>query len=298
MGRISMFGPTTAEINGRVVSAVDMGGVKPRQILEILAIEAGSPVAKDRLADLLWEGKPPASYTGTLESYVCVLRRNLGLGSGKASLLATTPNGYRLELDRLSVDLWEFRQLTEKASRSAPAAAVAATEKALCLATGELLVDEPYAEWALRARAYFSRDLVAAGVYAARLAAALGDLPAAMRLASAAVDHDPLCEDAVQQLMGAKWAAGRRCEALRAFAEMRQRMLDEHGAEPGAESHELYLSILRDAPTTGMDASGNNNVELHTLVRLLRQVLDATPKAAATASLALPDLTRVLAGVA
>jgi DNA-binding SARP family transcriptional activator len=298
MGRISMFGPTTAEINGRVVSAVDMGGVKPRQILEILAIEAGSPVAKDRLADLLWEGKPPASYTGTLESYVCVLRRSLGLGSGKASLLATTPNGYRLELDRLSVDLWEFRQLTEKASRSAPAAAVAATEKALSLATGELLVDEPYAEWALRARAYFSRDLVAAGVYAARLAAALGDLPAAMRLASAAVDHDPLCEDAVQQLMGAKWAAGRRCEALRAFAEMRQRMLDEHGAEPGAESHELYLSILRDAPTTGMDESGNNNVELHTLVRLLRQVLDATPKAAATASLALPDLTRVLAGVA
>jgi DNA-binding SARP family transcriptional activator len=297
MGRISMFGPTTAEINGRVVSAVDLGGVKPRQILEILAIEAGSPVAKDRLADLLWEGKPPTSYTGTLESYVCVLRRNLGLGSGKASLLATTPNGYRLELDRLSVDLWEFRQLTEKASRSAPAAAVAATEKALSLATGELLVDEPYAEWALRARAYFSRDLVAAGVYAARLATALGDLPAAMRLAHAAVDHDPLCEDAVQQLMGAMWAGGRRCEALRAFAEMRQRMLDEHGAEPGAESHELYLSILRDAPAAGTDQSGNN-IELHTLVRLLRQVLDATPKAAATAGLALPDLTRVLAGVA
>jgi DNA-binding SARP family transcriptional activator len=296
MGRISLFGPTTAEIDGKFITAVDLGGVKPRQILEILALEAGSPVAKDRLADLLWQGRPPVSYTGTLESYVCVLRRNLGLGSGKSSVLATTPNGYRLEPDRVTVDLWEFRRLTDAASRSAPEAAVAATEKALRLVTGELLVDDPYAEWALRARAYFSRGLVTACVYAADLAASLGDLPAALRLARVAVDHDPLSEDAVQQLMRAMWAAGRRCEALRVFAEMRQRMVDELGAEPGTESHHLYLEILRDGPPAGTDDSGGNGLELHTLVRLLRQVLDSTPKAAA--GLTLPDLSGVWAGVA
>lgn len=298
MGSIRLFGPTKADIDGRVVSASDLGGVKPRQILQILALEAGSPVAKDRLADLLWQGKPPASYTSTLESYVCVLRRNLGLGSGKSSVLATTTNGYCLEHERVNVDLWEFRRLTEEASRSAPEAAVAATEKALRVATGELLVDEPYAEWALRARAYFSRDLVSAGVYAAQLAAALGDLPAAQRLARAAVDHDPLCEDAVQQLMGALWSAGRRCEALRAYAEMRQRMLDEVGAEPGPESHRLYLSILRDEPAAGAEESGSNDLELHTLLRLLRQVLDATPRSAAAAALTLPEPIGAWAGVA
>jgi DNA-binding SARP family transcriptional activator len=296
---IRLFGPTTAEINGRTISGSELGGVKPRQILEILAVEAGSPVAKDRLADLLWEGQPPTSYMGTLESYVCVLRRDLGLSSGRSSLLATTPNGYRLDTERVSVDLWDFRRLTDEASRSAPAAALAATEKALQLATGELLVGEPYAEWAMRARSYFSHRLVTACVQAAHMAVALGDLPAALRLARTAVDHDPLCEDAVRQLMSAMWATGRRCEALRAYAEMRQLMLDEHGAEPGTESHELYLSILCGGSSAGADDSAANGRELHTLVQLLRQVLDATPMAAAFVRLTLPDLpTEAWAGVA
>ena len=46
-----------------------LGGVKPRQILAILALAAGRPVSKEHLADLLWDGEPPKGYRGTLESY-------------------------------------------------------------------------------------------------------------------------------------------------------------------------------------------------------------------------------------
>jgi DNA-binding SARP family transcriptional activator len=300
MGRITLFGRTSAEINGRIVSTADMGGVKPRQILEILALEAGSPVTKDRLADLLWEGKPPGSYIGTLESYVCVLRRTLGLGSGRLSLLATTTNGYRLDPQGITVDLDEFFSLTEQASTMAAGPAVACIEKALRLVSGELLADEPYAVWAVTARDRLRREVVTACTRAARLAAAAGAHAEALRLARIAVDEDPSHEEAVEVLMRALWLSGRRCEALRVYAEMRQWMLDELGDEPGIGSRELYLAILRDSPTAQPDASASNGMELRTLLRLLRLALEATPGVDPPASDAALTLvaTRALMGVA
>ena len=60
MLEIRLFGATTASTAQGTVG-VDLGGVKPRQILEILAVSAGAPVPKDHLADLLWDGRPPRS---------------------------------------------------------------------------------------------------------------------------------------------------------------------------------------------------------------------------------------------
>jgi DNA-binding SARP family transcriptional activator len=253
-----------------------MGGIKPRQILEILALNAGAPVAKDKLADLLWDGKPPASYVGTLESYVCVLRRSLGLAGGRRSVLATTPNGYRLDPDCVSVDLVEFGRLVARGSMDA-ATYRGRVEEALRLVRGELLADEPYAAWADRARECFRRDIVAACVHASGLAHAAGDAADAVRLARVAVDHDPSAEEAVQHLMRALWLADRRCEALQRYAEMRQTMLDDIGAEPGTESRDLYLAILRDTPATGPGTVASTEMEIKTLLRLLRQVLEAMP---------------------
>src|SRR4051794_29501900 len=80
---VKLFGSPTVVTDHGSVSVTDLGGVKPRQILEILALSAGSPVPKDRLAELLWDGQPPKSYVATLEGYVCVLRRRLGQGRGR-----------------------------------------------------------------------------------------------------------------------------------------------------------------------------------------------------------------------
>ena len=66
--QINIFGPTTAVTSNGVITSSGLGGVKPRQVLEILALSAGSPVSKDLLADLLWAGHPPRSHLGTLES--------------------------------------------------------------------------------------------------------------------------------------------------------------------------------------------------------------------------------------
>jgi DNA-binding SARP family transcriptional activator len=284
MMRIRLFGPTVAVIDGRTVSAHEMGGVKPRQILEILACELGSPVAKDQLADQLWSSSPPASYVGTLESYVCVLRRHLDLGPGRRAFLRTSSHGYVLDPDHVTVDLGDHRRLAADALGSVGEDSLDLTESAFALVAGELLASEPYADWAVRARQAFQRESVDACVRAAQLATAIGDHVRAVSLARRAFQGDPLSEDAGQQLMRALWFAGRRSQALRVYAELRQALLDELGDEPGQESQELYLAILRDSESTRDGERTDSSGEMRVLLRLLRQVIDLTPGVRAPAS--------------
>src|SRR3954465_7580885 len=77
MDHIRLLGSTEAYVGGRRVAGRDFGGAKVRQVLEILALTPGRPVAKDQLAELLWEGAPPPSWLATLEAYVSQLRRAL-----------------------------------------------------------------------------------------------------------------------------------------------------------------------------------------------------------------------------
>src|SRR5207302_8704260 len=128
----------------------------------------------DRLADLLWEGDPPASYPGTLESYVCLLRRGLGLASGRHSVLATTSSGYILDPEQVDVDLITFRRLTTICLDSSAAQAVERTVEAMRLVTGELLASEPYVGWAAEAREVARREVVSACVTGPRTANASG----------------------------------------------------------------------------------------------------------------------------
>ncbi len=82
---VRLFGSTIVIREGTVLTGSALGGVKIRRILRILALQHGSPVPKDTLAELIWDGSPPSSHKSDLESYICVLRRRMGIGSGRHS---------------------------------------------------------------------------------------------------------------------------------------------------------------------------------------------------------------------
>ena len=48
-----MFGPLQLQAGGTRLGPRDLGGVKPKQLLEVLLLERGRPVPKDRIAELL-----------------------------------------------------------------------------------------------------------------------------------------------------------------------------------------------------------------------------------------------------
>lgn len=286
---IRLFGTTTVRCGcgcGCPPSGA-LGGPKPQQVLEVLALSAGTPVSKERLADLLWEGRPPRSYLGTLESYVCVLRRAMGRScvDGAAAGLLTVPNGYVVVPELVEVDLVQFRRLVSAAGERPPddhELALTDLQAALSLVRGELLASESQASWALGAREEFRAELARAAASAAAHALALDRPGAAVSLATRAVRADQFAEDAWRTLMIALWVGDRRSEALRRYSQLRELLVTELGTEPSRATSDVYLSILRgsaparpDGPR-GLD-EGTRVEEVRVLLGLLRQVLVSVP---------------------
>ena len=63
-------------------SEVSIGGAKRRALLTLLLLNANRVVPAERLIEDLWEGNPPDSAAGTLQSHISHLRRALGPGEG------------------------------------------------------------------------------------------------------------------------------------------------------------------------------------------------------------------------
>jgi DNA-binding SARP family transcriptional activator len=57
---VQVFGPLQAVVEGR---PVPLGGVKPRALLAMLALNAGSRVSSERLIEGLWGENQPATAT-------------------------------------------------------------------------------------------------------------------------------------------------------------------------------------------------------------------------------------------
>jgi DNA-binding SARP family transcriptional activator len=278
MLKIQLFGPTTVITPVGVVGGDALGGAKPRQILEILALSHGTPVAKDHLAELLWDGAPPASYLATLESYVCLLRRRLGLGRGRDSAISTVLHGYVLDRETTVVDLWEFRgEARAGLGTSCPTTSRTLLEDALGRVSGELLASEAYAAWAVRERELFRTELVAAGCRAASHALLVGQTDRAIAAARSAVSADVLAEEAWRLLMRALWGAGRRAEAIRAYAELREHLVVELGTEPSAATVGLFLEILSAHDASAPSLRPDPREEVRLLLGLLRQAVAAVP---------------------
>ena len=273
--QIKLFGTTTVVLSdGSTVT--ELGGIKPRQILEMLASCVGTPVSKDRLVEQLWGDNPPRTYNATLESYISMLRRRMGGSRGRRSPLATTSTGYLLDPTAVQVDVDEFRQLARPDAVVSPEVALARTEQALRLVTGELLASEPYAEWAADERAHFQTDYLQACNAAAVHALDVSRPHVAVEMARRAVGVDAMSESSWQLLIRGLAATGARSEALRAYLDLRRTLVDALGTEPSPVSRQLYLDLLAEDRQAAAPTNSVN--EVRTLLALLRDALDGFPE--------------------
>jgi DNA-binding SARP family transcriptional activator len=264
MIEIKLLGPTVITGAGSRLVAADLGGSKPRQLLELLALDLGTPSSKDQLAERLWDGRPPASYIATIESYVCLLRRRLGAVGARRGPLATTPHGYLLDPEHVRVDVITVRDLLVGDADD--------VALALDMVSGNLLADEPYAAWASEARGSFDELLARSCTRAAQVANERHESALAVRLAREATRRTYCAEPPVRELMRGLDANGERTQALQAYQTLRAAMLDELGLEPDSDTQDLYLSILRGNPAELVRQSDRD--EVRTLVELLRRALD------------------------
>ena len=72
-----ILGPLEVLDDGR---QIELGGARQRAVLAILLLHRGDVVSVDRIIDLLWGERPPATAVKTVQVYVSHLRRALGDG--------------------------------------------------------------------------------------------------------------------------------------------------------------------------------------------------------------------------
>jgi pimeloyl-ACP methyl ester carboxylesterase/DNA-binding SARP family transcriptional activator len=255
---VRMLGPLALRAEGLVLGPRDFGAVKPKQLLELLLLERGRLVPKERMGEALWGERLPRRGAATIESYVSVLRRRLDARPGLGRrLIVTEPGGYRLATEALDVDLDAFEALLRRAAASGGAERRAALDAAVALGEADLLDDEPYAAWVLPLRAHYRERQVQALVELAECCEALGDQAAALAAAERALRREPTRERACRAALRAHRASGDRDGALRAYERCRQALAAELGVGPTAETAALHAAILDDeAPPAPAAAPG------------------------------------------
>ncbi len=256
---VRAFGPLRLEVDGDGLGPTDLGGRKPKLILEILLLADGRPVSRDRLADLLWDEDRPRNVPGTIDTYVSVLRRTLGR---HRDLLVTEREAYRLARSELLVDLDRFDLLAERAATRPNGRERRATlEDALSLAHGEVLEDEPYADWLHETREHYRRRVLDLRVEAGLAALVAGDGTAAVAHAEQVLDGDRLEERAHRLAMLGHHLGGVRSGALRAYERCREVLAEELGADPSQETEDLHVAILRGRAAAELVAAHDEGAE-------------------------------------
>jgi DNA-binding SARP family transcriptional activator len=246
MPLVRLFGPLTIDDGERVLGPRDLGGARPKQVLEILLAARGHRVPTDRLAELIWGDDMPHNVAGSLQTFVSMLRRRLTSDREHArELVVTEPEAYRFATELVSLDLDRFDSLLQRSAHEPTTVARASLEQALGLVHGEILEDEPYATWALDLRDTYQGRILGAHLDAADAALAERDLAPALAHAESAGRLDPFSERAHRTGMLALHALGRSQEALGRYRRFRTRLDDELGLEPGADTRALEAAIIR-----------------------------------------------------
>jgi DNA-binding SARP family transcriptional activator len=247
--RYRLLGPLVLEHDGGELAAV--AGPRLRVLLAALLLHANEPVSGDALADVVWDGSPPAGAAVTLRGHVLRLRRLLGTDA--AARIETRDPGYLIQVRATELDVLEFEALGQDAGAllraAAWAEASAAASRALGLWRATPLLDVP----SQRLRDEFVPALEQRRLQALenRIEAELhlghfeGLIPELLELSSA----HPFRERLHAQLMLALALAGRRAEALAAYLDARQVLVEGLGIEPGAELRALHQRILADDST-------------------------------------------------
>ena len=249
-GRVSvqLFGPLRLRAGDIELGGRGLGGPKIRQVLEVLLLERGLAVSKDRIIDLLWGQTLPKNVMATLENHVSVLRRHLrALGGDPRALVVTGESSYRFASDAVDVDLDHFDDLIVASRSGTPAERRQVLEEALALECGPVLADEPYVEWALRVRDDYAERALRAYVAASEACLILGDLPAALDHAERVLARDAAREAAHRVAITALYALGHQAEALRAFDRCRRALVEELGVDPLPSTTALQAAILDHA---------------------------------------------------
>ncbi|MFE3202317.1 BTAD domain-containing putative transcriptional regulator [Embleya sp. NPDC059237] len=246
--RFGVLGPL--EVWAADGSKVRVPEQKVRVLLACLLAHRGRPVSVDRLVEDLWGSKPPNNPPGLLQTKVWQLRRALeGAEPGGRSLVVSRPPGYELRVGPDAVDADRFREALDRVRGVAdPHARAALLADALVLWRGPAFADFVDEEFAHGATALLEGLRLTAIEEQAQALLELGGYAQVADELEHLVEVHPLRERMRAAHMRALYLVGRQDAALRSYADLRTRLAEELGVDPGPELTALHQAILTQDP--------------------------------------------------
>jgi DNA-binding SARP family transcriptional activator/pimeloyl-ACP methyl ester carboxylesterase len=236
---VRLLGAFEVRVDGRTVAAGEWRHRRAAELVKLLALAPQRRLHREQAIDALWPRMPLAAAAPNLRKAAHFARSTLG--AADAVVLAGEHVALWPALD-VEVDAARFERAGEAALRTGDSDACAG---AAALYSGELLPDDPYAEWAgerrERLRALYLGLLARAGLWE--------DVAAA----------EPADEPAARALMRLAAVGGNRAAALDRYHRLRA-ALAQLELQPSPETNDLYRQIagapLRASPVRYVQRDG------------------------------------------
>ena len=245
--RIYLAGNIALERGETLVPENRLPGSQGRLAFALLVAERSNALSTARIADILWDGAPPASWGTALRAIISKLRGVLA-ESGASVTIEHAFGCYQL---RLPPDAWVD---IEAAAAAAHDAEVALRSKDLVTANGAALVANaiarrPFLEgtegvWVERQRALLQAIQVRALACRAEIALGNGDHAGVVGDAERIIALEPYREQAYVLLMRAQVEAGNNAEALVTYERLRATLASELGASPSPATEAAFIEVL------------------------------------------------------
>jgi DNA-binding SARP family transcriptional activator/tetratricopeptide (TPR) repeat protein len=250
--RLQIMGPLRIWRDG---VELDPGPAQQVALFAVLLLNVGKPTSIDKLVDTLWEDKPPQSALNTIHKYVGALRHLLepDLRSRESgAFLQRRGEAYVFIADQAALDLTDFRAKVDQArvltSQGEDVRAMEVYLEALSLWHGRPGAGSSRAAAAASLFDAVNAELTGVVLEASTLAVSTGEparlLPALRFAASLEPFHEPLHAALISTL----GVAGQQAEALSVFRDVRVRLAEDLGLDPGAALTAAYQRLLAPAP--------------------------------------------------
>ncbi|MEV7092041.1 BTAD domain-containing putative transcriptional regulator [Amycolatopsis sp. NPDC051045] len=245
--RLQLLGPVKAWQDD---VELDLGSAHRRTVLAALAMHPNRTVSREELIDAVWGDAPPQSAQGSIYTYVSGLRRALEPGRAKGEgpqLLASIGSGYSLRLAAEAIDVHRFEALREQAQRKQAVGDLRGARETFDEALG-LWHGVPLSgltgPFAAAQRARLTEVRLATIERRAEVVLESGGHDEVVAELTALTREHPFRETLHGLLMRALVRAGRRTEAIAVYADVRARLVESSGTEPGPALRRLHDELL------------------------------------------------------
>ena len=233
----------------------DWRSIKARQLLQLLLVERGRMLPRDRIMDMLWPGLEADAAANnlrvTLSRLTKAIEPNRPEGAPTYYVVQQGDTyGFNVDSDH-SYDAAEFSAKADQArnmlQRGRRDDAIALYRRAIELYGGTFLPDCLYEDWSVVERERLGLLFTEVSLRLGGMLLVDGQPHEAIGLAWRVLEYDQAQEEAYQLLMRAYGGLGERSTALRLYARCVAALEQDLGVEPMPETVTIYQQIKSGA---------------------------------------------------